>query len=112
MASGQRVDLRLSQTLVKAVLSGQLDQVEYEEDPLFGFAIPKRCSGVVEQVLNPRLSAPDKKEYEARANHLAATLIRSFERFEKNMPNSVRKMVANVVIDEQALAAFSHKKEV
>jgi len=100
---GARIDLQVSRALVRGVLSGALDQVDYEADPLFGFEIPTSCPGVDERQLNPRAMAADEGEYELRANQLAAAFIQGFERYGTEMPESVKQMVANVVLNEETL---------
>ena len=100
---GERLDLQVSRALVRGVLSGALDGVEYEADPLFGFEIPTSCPGVDAKQLNPRAMAEEEGEYELRANQLAAAFIQGFERYGAEMPDSVKQMVANVVVNEETL---------
>lgn len=98
MERTERIDLSFTRALVQAALSGALDQVTYEKDPLFQFEIPKECPGVDAKLLDPRANAEDEGEYELRANRLALDFIKGFERFELEMPESVRQMVAAVPI--------------
>lgn len=100
---GERIDLQVTRTLVRAALAGVLDQVDYEADPLFGFEIPTTCPGVESKLLNPRSLAEEEGEYEVRANQLAAAFIQGFERYGTEMPESVKQMVANVVLNEETL---------
>lgn len=95
---GDRLDLQVSRRLVAAALAGELDDVRYEADPLFQFEVPTSCPGVESGLLNPREGAADQGEYEMRANRLALDFIKGFERFEVDMPESVREMVAAVPI--------------
>jgi phosphoenolpyruvate carboxykinase (ATP) len=96
-----RIDLAITRTLVRAALEGALDAVPYEKDPLFQFAVPRQCPGVDADQLDPRKNARDEGEYELRANRLALDFIKGFERFELEMPDSVREMVASVpILDE------------
>lgn len=103
MERTERIDLNLTRTLVKVALSGGLDGVQYEKDPLFQFEIPKECPGVDAKLLDPRANAADEGEYELRANRLALDFIKGFERFELEMPESVREMVAAVPIFDDDL---------
>ena len=93
---GERIALGFSRTLVRAALSGALDGVRYEADPLFGFEVPQECPGVPPESLDPRRRARDQGDYEMRANVLALDFIRGFERFQMEMPESLRAMVENV----------------
>ncbi len=96
---GARLPLETTRTLVRAALRGDLDRVPTEKDPLFLFDVPLECPGVPAEVLDPRKSARDPGEYEVRAGRLAYDFIRGFERFEGEMPESVREMVDSVPID-------------
>jgi phosphoenolpyruvate carboxykinase (ATP) len=100
---GQRIELDISRRLIQAALAGELDEVAYEADPLFGFEIPTSCPGLEPRQLNPRALAADEGEYELRANQLAAAFIQAFEQVGSQMPESVRQMVANVVLHEDTL---------
>ena len=43
---GKRIDLKYTRAMIKAALSGQLDSVEYKQDPIFNLMIPKFCPDV------------------------------------------------------------------
>jgi phosphoenolpyruvate carboxykinase (ATP) len=58
--------------MVKALLSGALNVVEYENDPVFGFAVPKSCPDVPAEILNPRNTWADKAAYDAKAAEVRA----------------------------------------
>lgn len=103
MGSSERIPFSITRALIRAAIAGQLDQVPYETEPLFGFEIPTQCPGVDSAWLNPRERAADEGEYELRANQLAGAFIQGFERFGDQMPQSVRDMVANVVLYEETL---------
>jgi len=47
----KRFPIHVSRSLLSALQKGQLDSVEYEEDPVFKFKIPKSCPGVEEKFL-------------------------------------------------------------
>jgi len=100
---GERIDIKLTRALIKAVTSGAMDNIKYEIDPIFLFEMPTECPGVPSEILNPRNSAKDEGEYELRANQLAQGFIKSFSQFEEDMPDSIKEMVANVVLNEDTL---------
>jgi len=92
----ERIRIPVSRELIRAAVSGKLDTVEYETDPVFGFDIPLTCPGVPHELLNPRNMAEDKGEYEVRANCLAREFIKDFRQFEDQMPENMRTMMAEV----------------
>ncbi len=69
---GRRMDIMLTRAIVTACLSGALEDVEYEADPLFHVFVPKTCPGVDSEVLHPKHTWTDKKAYDERAKKLAA----------------------------------------
>ncbi len=77
---GHRMDITLTRRIVSAALSGELDGVEYKEDPLFHLQIPTSCPGVPGDVLFPRNTWPDPHEYDKRAEKLARDFARHFDK--------------------------------
>jgi phosphoenolpyruvate carboxykinase (ATP) len=69
---GKRMDIDHTRAMVRAALAGALDKVEYQEHETFGFAMPRTCPGVPEEVLDPRNTWDDKAAYDAKAAELRA----------------------------------------
>ncbi len=78
---GKRMDLKLTRRMVHAALSGELAKVPYEWDPIFRFLVPTRCPGVPDDVLQPRLTWPDKDAYDRQANVLAKLFVENFVKY-------------------------------
>ncbi len=76
-----RIKIAYSRALIKNILDGTLDGEEFERDPLFGFMIPRACTGVPSEILNPRNFTTDKQRYEDRAKKLAHDFRKNFEQF-------------------------------
>jgi len=68
---GRRMALAHTRALLKAALTGALAGVPFEADPAFGLAVPTRCDGVPDAVLQPRRAWADATEYDRRAAALA-----------------------------------------
>jgi phosphoenolpyruvate carboxykinase (ATP) len=77
---GARMDIDVTRTLVRAALDGQLDTVEYEEDPIFHIMVPQSCPGVECEILNPRNTWADKDAFDARARRLAGDFSKHFDK--------------------------------
>jgi len=77
---GERMDINLTRALVNAALSGELEKVEYVDDPLFHIAVPKSCPGVSSELLQPRNTWKDKAAFDERAKKLAADFAKSFDK--------------------------------
>jgi len=86
---GKRISIRYTRALLNAALDGQLLDVEYYTDPVFGFQVPQSCPGVPENVLNPASSWPNQDAYIKRYRGLAARFIDNFKRFEDGSPPEV-----------------------
>jgi phosphoenolpyruvate carboxykinase (ATP) len=78
---GNRMSLKHTRALITTALSGDLDNVHYENHEVFGLAIPQSCSGVPAEILNPRNTWTDKDAYDAKAQFLANSFMKNFEKF-------------------------------
>ena len=79
----KRMKLSYTRAMVKAALNGDLDDVELEEDPIFGLFIPKQIpnSEVPAEVLVPKNVWEDKDRYEKYAKRLAEKYRDNFKKF-------------------------------
>jgi len=87
---GKRISISYTRAMLSAALTGQLLEVEYTNDPVFGFQVPKNCPGVPDQVLNPASSWPSEVVYKQKYRELAARFIDNFKKFERETPEDVR----------------------
>jgi phosphoenolpyruvate carboxykinase (ATP) len=79
---GKRISIRYTRDLLNSVLEGQLQEVEYYTDPIFGFLVPKYCPGVPDQVLYPASSWSSEEAYMKRYRSLAGRFVDNFKKFE------------------------------
>jgi len=79
---GHRMKLPHTRKMLSEALAGNLDNVSYETDPVFGFEIPTSVDGVPSDVLFPRNTWSDKDSYDAKARTLAQMFITNFEQFQ------------------------------
>jgi len=79
---GKRISIRHTRALLNAALDGKLDDVEYYTDPVFGFAVPRHCPDVPEEVLYPAEAWPNKEEYWDKYRQLAARFIDNARKFD------------------------------
>jgi phosphoenolpyruvate carboxykinase (ATP) len=78
---GKRMSLPHTRALITAALSGELNNVAYENHPVFGVVMPTSCPNVPDDILNPRNVWPDKHAYDQKANELAAAFTKNFEKY-------------------------------
>jgi phosphoenolpyruvate carboxykinase (ATP) len=79
--TGSRMKLAYTRAMIKSALNGGLKDVEYEEHPLFGLAMPTSCPGVPTEILNPMNTWQDKNAYEQTANSLAEAFVSNFKQY-------------------------------
>ncbi len=87
---GKRMNLPHTRAMVRAVLTGALNDVAMREDPNFGIMVPKSCPGVPKEVLDPRSTWSDSAAYDAQAQKLAGMFIENFEQFAADESADVR----------------------
>jgi len=75
---GSRMAIRYTRALLNAAIEGQLDDVEFTTDPVFGLAIPASCPDVPAEILNPRNTWSDKGAYDEKATALAKSFHENF----------------------------------
>ncbi|MEJ8816365.1 phosphoenolpyruvate carboxykinase (ATP) [Lacibacter sp. H407] len=78
---GKRIKLSYTRALISAALNGELNDVQYENMPVFNLAIPTTCTAVPDELLNPRNTWTDKAAYDEKAKSLAEQFITNFKKY-------------------------------
>ncbi len=78
---GERMPIQATRTMLTKALDGELDGVEYREDPIFGFDVPVEVPGVDSKLLDPRSTWSDPEAYDRKARELARMFRDNFEQF-------------------------------
>jgi phosphoenolpyruvate carboxykinase (ATP) len=86
---GHRMPIQATRALLGAVLSGDLDTVEFRDDPVFGFRVPVAAPGVEESLLQPRLTWADPRAYDRKARELAQMFVDNFSAKHADAPAEV-----------------------
>jgi phosphoenolpyruvate carboxykinase (ATP) len=86
---GKRISIRHTRRLLNAALNGELNDVDYYTDSVFGFQVPKSCPDVPESVLYPAESWPSQDEYDSKYRQLAARFVDNFKKFAEDCPTEV-----------------------
>lgn len=79
---GSRMSLPHTRRIVNAVLNGELDDVDYVEEPFFGLLIPVMVPDVPSNILDPRNTWDDKDAYDTQAKKLASMFHKNFEEYK------------------------------
>mgnify|MGYP001618654700 CR=1 FL=1 len=86
---GKRISIRHTRALLNAALSGELRNVEYRTDPVFGFQVPTSCPGVPSEILDPANTWGNRAAYTKKYDALAARFIENFKLFASGVPAEV-----------------------
>src|SRR4029453_12113371 len=89
LGEGERMPIHATRTLLDAALSGELAQVGYRVDPVFGFEVPVQVPSVDGRLLAPRSTWRAPPAYDRRARELARMFRDSFERFATEVGDAV-----------------------
>ncbi|MFZ2785161.1 MAG: phosphoenolpyruvate carboxykinase (ATP) [Sediminibacterium sp.] len=79
--TGSRMKLGYTRSMITAALNGALNEVAYEQHPVFGMMMPASCPGVPAEILNPRNTWKDTAAYDATVLKLAKEFIKNFEKY-------------------------------
>ena len=88
--TGTRMKIAHTRAMIRAALSGALDQVAYEKDPIFNIDVPTSCPDVPAGVLTPRSTWSDPAAYDEQARKLARMFAENFKAFEASVTDGVR----------------------
>jgi phosphoenolpyruvate carboxykinase (ATP) len=86
---GKRISIRHTRNMLAAAINGELDNVEYRKDKLFGFDCPLTCPNVPDEVLEPANAWGNKAEYWSKYDALAARYLENFKQFASGVPEAV-----------------------
>ncbi|HJZ76435.1 MAG TPA: phosphoenolpyruvate carboxykinase [Vicinamibacterales bacterium] len=87
---GKRMKIAYTRAMIRAALSGALDAVAYERDPIFNLDVPATCPSVPSEVLTPRNTWASRAEYDVQASKLARMFADNFKTFEGGVSADVR----------------------
>ena len=75
--------------MIKAILEGELDKVETQEDPVFGIHVPIKVKGVPNEILQPRNTWKNPEAYDEKASELATQFVDNFREYESNVDKKI-----------------------
>ena len=88
--TGERMPIRETRALLRAVLDGSLKAGDFRADPTFRFMVPVSVEGVPSGILDPRSTWADANAYDAQAAKLSAMFNANFEKYEDHVASYVR----------------------
>lgn len=87
---GKRISIAHTRAILTAALNGDLLDVDYYTDSIFGFQVPTSCPNVPREALFPAEVWPSKAAYNDKYRQLAARFIENFKKFADAASPEVR----------------------
>ncbi|MDK9865643.1 phosphoenolpyruvate carboxykinase (ATP) [Staphylococcus sp. IPLA37010] len=78
---GRRISLNYTRQMVNQAITGQLSEIEYMKDDMFGLDIPVEIEGVPQTLLNPINAWSKPEAYREQAQDLINRFKHNFEKF-------------------------------
>ncbi len=94
---GSRMKLPYTRAMITAALEGQLENVQFENHPIFGFAMPSSCPNVPAELLNPRNTWADKTAYDQQCYKLAELFNNNFAKFADSASDEIKAAAPKMV---------------
>lgn len=79
---GKRMKIGYTRALLRAALTGELQNADFVVEPFFQLSVPISCPGVPDEILNPRNTWADKGAYDAKAKYLTELFAENYKQFE------------------------------
>ncbi|MBF8150900.1 phosphoenolpyruvate carboxykinase (ATP) [Winogradskyella sp. F6397] len=95
---GSRIKLKYTRAMITAILEEKLDNVEFEQHPIFGLFMPKTCPNVPDDILDPMNTWENKGQYVSKSIQLAHSFHLNFEKFASEASQQI--IAGGPLIDE------------
>ncbi|CAG8491496.1 3376_t:CDS:2 [Diversispora eburnea] len=80
---GERIKLKYSRAIIDAIHSSELKNAEYENYGVFNLQIPKSCTGVPTEILNPKKTwKGSEDEFKKTRSKLALQFVENFKKYQ------------------------------
>jgi phosphoenolpyruvate carboxykinase (ATP) len=92
---GERMPIQATRTMLRAALSGELQDTELRTDEFFGFQVPTAVPGVDSKLLDPRSTWRDPARYDEKARALAGMFAHNFAKRFGDADEAIRSAGPN-----------------
>jgi phosphoenolpyruvate carboxykinase (ATP) len=93
---GSRIRLDYTRAMIRAVLNGELNEVEFTRHPVFQLTMPTSCPGVPDSVLNPEQTWNDPDAYQVQARKLQDAFRKNFARLGPEAETELRSIADQI----------------
>ena len=95
---GKRMSLKYTRAMITAALQGELDDVEYYTQKVFGLHLPTTCPNVPHEILNPKNTWVDKDAYDETAEKLAKKFVANFEQYISSANQEIMDAAPKIMV--------------
>ncbi|NLE33450.1 MAG: phosphoenolpyruvate carboxykinase (ATP), partial [Bacteroidales bacterium] len=81
--TGKRISIKDTRAIIDAIINGSIEKAETKHIPIMNLTAPVKLDGVSD-ILDPRNTYSDVKEWEAKATKLAGMYIENFKQYCDN----------------------------
>lgn len=82
--TGKRISIKDTRGIIDAILNGDINDAKTKKIPFFNLEVPTELNGVDTNILDPRDTYVDTKEWEDKAKDLAGRFVKNFAKYEGN----------------------------
>ncbi|MDH6602630.1 phosphoenolpyruvate carboxykinase (ATP) [Myroides gitamensis] len=82
--TGKRISIKDTRAIIDRILDGSIENAETKIIPIYNFVVPTALDGVDTNILDPRNTYGEAKEWEDKAKDLAALFIKNFNLYTNN----------------------------
>ena len=82
--TGKRISIKDTRGIIDAILSGDINNCKTKKLPYFDLEIPLELNGVDTNILDPRDTYENVKDWDDKAKDLASRFIENFKKYETN----------------------------
>ncbi|EHQ42211.1 phosphoenolpyruvate carboxykinase (ATP) [Myroides odoratus] len=82
--TGKRISIKDTRAIIDRILDGSIENAETKIIPIYNFVVPTALEGVDTNILDPRNTYGEAKEWEDKAKDLAALFIKNFNLYTNN----------------------------
>ncbi|PHM62493.1 phosphoenolpyruvate carboxykinase (ATP) [Xenorhabdus ishibashii] len=79
--TGKRISIKDTRAIIDAILSGDIEEADTIQLPIFDLAVPTTLPDVDTNILDPRNTYADKSEWDMKAKDLAQRFIDNFDKY-------------------------------
>ena len=79
--TGKRISLKNTRAIIDAIISGEIEEKQTKVIPYLNLTIPTSLSNVSPEILDPRDTYKDEKDWVIKAKDLASRYIKNFEHY-------------------------------